>query len=126
MSTLPPSAWATVNRCLGVPGRMLSGSKTVPAHREGHKIYWNACVFAEIEVPRDKLHKILPRRYTYPSIWFGDLDLNTDLADVQAIADELNLALWVTPESPYRFDGFEKGQRADLRDRAVPVIPGAS
>lgn len=80
---------------LGMPGAMLSGSKTAP---EGETVYWNACVFDD-----DKA-----------TIWHGDLNLTRSNDKLQALANRVG-TIHVTPEHPFRFEGFKvgKSQRGD-------------
>lgn len=79
-----------------MPGRMLSGSKIAP---EGHVCVWNANVLTK---SRGKF-------------WFGDLDLTTDAADLQALADKEGETVFVLKEMDARFENAA----APRFDRAV-------
>ena len=80
-------------------GRMLSGSKTAP---EGHICVWNANIVTE------DLQKV----------WYGDLDLTTDAADLQWYADDLGKTIYVMKERDARF--LRPGEVPDL-SKAVAV-----
>lgn len=70
---------------LGYPGRMLSGSKTSPP---GETVFWNGNVFTEF----------------VQKLWHGDINVTRDMAKLQALADDLACAIYVTRESPFRFE----------------------
>lgn len=90
---------------LGMPGAMLSGSKTAP---KGQTVYWNACIFNEAE----------------EQIWHGDLNLTRKAKELQELADAVG-PIHVTPESPFRFDGFKRGksERGDAIRTFTPRQP---
>jgi hypothetical protein len=84
---------------VGLHGRQLSGSKTA---KPGHTVFWNACIFnAKGE-----------------QIWYGDIDLTTESDKLQEAANLFG-TLYVTRESPFRWDGLKKGLR-DSNMRNVP------
>lgn len=99
---------------LGFPGAMLSGSKRTPPRREGHTIYWNACVFETTERSSKARHKCGTQ------IWHGDLDVTQDEQALKALATALGHTIYVTPESPWRFDGFEATMRKHDPRRDLP------
>jgi hypothetical protein len=79
---------------------MLSGMKQKPRGTEDHILYWNACVFmAHGRASRSK-HEDADQ------IWHGDLDVTVRYDKLQELATRLNKAIYVTPEQPWRFDGF--------------------
>lgn len=92
---------------LGMPGRMLSGSKQTPPRLKDHTIYWNACVFL-------KHGKLVEQ------IWHGDLDVTARMDDFKRLAKELGGTIYVTPEQPWRFDGFK--QTAKLKHHAERML----
>lgn len=73
------------------PGRMLSGIKQAP---EGHMCVWNSnlCVKSRGKV------------------WFGDLDLTDDVADLKEFAAQLGEPLYVLREYDARFDNEKMPQ----------------
>lgn len=96
--------YEAIGDCLGFPGAMLSGSKCTPLGKEDHTIYWNACVFDSAGT----------------QIWHGDLDVTDREADLRALAQRLGEAIWVTPEQPWRFDGFAATMKVkDYAERAI-------
>lgn len=52
-------------------------------------------------------------------IWYGDLDLDGDAADLQSLADREREAVYVLRESDARF----QNEAAPLFDKAVTIIP---
>jgi hypothetical protein len=84
---------------LGYPGAMLSGMKQNPPGTEGHTIYWNACVFEKTG------------KNEAVQIWHGDLDVTAQTEKLQELANRLGKTLVVTPEHPWRFDGFRKAMQ---------------
>lgn len=90
---------------LGAPGAMLSGSKTAP---EGETVYWNACIFNDAK----------------EQIWHGDLNLTTSAEFLQRLANRVG-RIHVTPEHPFRFDGFKRG-KSERGDRIVTYEPAPS
>jgi hypothetical protein len=88
---------------LGPAGRLLAASKSwyYDEHPD-HEVVFNACVFDTQAV----------------EIWFGDLDLTLDAPRLQELADLLG-EIYVTPESPFRFEGI-RGERS-IHDRK-PIV----
>lgn len=84
---------------LGAPGAMLHGAKIAP---EGQEVYWNACVFNERE----------------EQIWHGDFNLTRDRDKLQRLADRVG-TIHLTPEQPFRFDGFKAGKKSYAGERIV-------
>ncbi len=82
------------NQYLGYPGRILSGSKTIPKGKENHIIYWNACIFD----------------YDGEEIWYGDLDVTQDHDKLDKLVKLIGI-IYVTPEQPWRFDGFKETRK---------------
>lgn len=82
-------------------GQMISANKTCP---EGHKCFFNGCVFIKERRFESKLDKVL-KRYVYRQVWWGDIDLNASQAALVASADALGRDLWVTREC-YRWHGY--------------------
>lgn len=104
--------YATIDQILGYPGRMLSGSKQIPSHRQGHVIYWNACVFVKTG------------RKDADQIWYGDLDVTADEVKFQELANALSETIYVTPEQPWRFNGFRETMKVrQNRDRLIQFDP---
>lgn len=84
------------------PGRMISGNKTSP---KGHICVWNANICVK---SRGK-------------IWFGDLDLMTDAAELMRLATETGEDVYVLREHDARFMNEAK----PLYENAVAKIaPG--
>ena len=84
---------------LGDHGRLLAWSKS--AYLDDHpedEVLFNACIFDEAGV----------------EIWFGDLNLTLETDLPQRVADRVGVAIYVTPERPYRFEGLPP---ADERSR---------
>lgn len=81
------------------PGRMISGSKIAPA---GHKCVWNANICQKSK----------------GKIWFGDLDLTTDAAELQRLASEVGEPIYILREQDARFLNEAK----PLYENAVAVI----
>lgn len=94
-----------IDEILGLPGVMLSGSKRTPPGREGHTIYWNACVFVAEGRSSKAKHK------SAVQVWYGDLDLDASDAALHELATKLGKTVYVTPEQPWRFDGFAETQK---------------
>lgn len=88
---------------LGFPGQMLSGSKLAysQAHPK-HTVFFNACVFDE----------------SGRQIWHGDLDITLTGDHLQELANKIG-TIYVTPEHPYRFEGFEEGKKKDHDKRMI-------
>jgi hypothetical protein len=101
-----------VDAALGHHGRLLSVYKETPPSREGHNLYWNACVFIK-EPGRVGASgpAILGLRPSYRQIWYGDLDATEKHEALQGLARDLGATLYVTPENPFRFKGFKDGQK---------------
>jgi hypothetical protein len=81
------------------PGRMISAGKKSPA---GHVCIFNANVCTR----------------SAGKIWFGDIDLTTDAADLQRLANEKGEAVYVLREHDARFEN----ERAPKFANAVAVI----
>ena len=81
------------------PGRMISGSKTGP---KGHICIFNANVCT----------------HSAGKIWFGDIDLTDDAADLQRLANEKGEAVYVLREIDARF----MNERTPKFANAVAVI----
>ena len=79
-------------------GRMLNGSKTAP---KGHVCVFNANVCTK----------------TRGKIWFGDLDLTADVADLKRLAAEQGEDIYVLREMDARFmhEGAPKFENAVAR-----------
>ena len=106
------NGYAVAYEVLGSPGVMLSGVKQPPRGCEDHTIYWNACIFQKCS-----------RKDAF-QIWYGDLDLTASEAELQRIADTLQETIYVTPEQPWRFNGFKDTMRiAEYAERAVRFDP---
>lgn len=94
---------------LGFPGVMLSPSKRNPPGREDHVIYWNACVF----------------NHAGEQIWYGDLDVTAQQRTLQMLAKEIG-TVYVTPEKPWRFDGFHETIKRDSARRRLIEFRGVN
>jgi hypothetical protein len=81
------------------PGRMISGSKTAP---KGHFCVFNANVCTK---SRGK-------------IWFGDLDITDDAADLQRLAETMGEDIYVLRE----VDGRFRNETNPLLHKAVARI----
>jgi hypothetical protein len=51
-------------------------------------------------------------------IWHGDLDVTTRAEDLQRLAGLIG-TVYVTPEQPWRFDGFETTRKSRHADRLI-------
>jgi hypothetical protein len=80
------------------PGRMLNASKRCP---EGH-----ICVFNANVCTKDG------------KIWYGDIDLTADMADLKKLAADKSTPIYVL----YEGDGRFHNERNPLLDRAVAII----
>ena len=76
---------------LGLPGRLISGSKKAV---EGEVVYWNACVFNGKGI----------------QLWHGDISITKELDILQKCSNDLQQTIFITLESPYRFDGLDKSK----------------
>lgn len=81
------------------PGRMISGSKTAP---KGHVCVFNANVCIKSK----------------GKIWFGDLDLTTDAAELERLAAEKGETIYILREKDARFMNEVK----PLYENAVATI----
>lgn len=82
-----------IDKLLGFPGRMLSGSKSDYDRLHPTDLtFFNACIF------NDK----------YEQIWWGDINLTKSSPALQEIANKIKSVFYVTREQPYRFDGLTK------------------
>jgi hypothetical protein len=81
------------------PGRMISGNKTGP---KGHVCVFNANVCIKSK----------------GKIWFGDLDLTSDLPDLQQLAAELGETVYVLREKDARF----QNESNPCYENAVAII----
>lgn len=85
---------------LGMPGRMLSASKSdYSSQNLGHIVVFNGNVCTEAD----------------GKIWFGDLDVSKDEDKVKALAEALGEKIYVLYEMDARFENEAK----PLLDRAV-------
>ena len=76
-------------RQLGMPGRLLSGSKSgYSSDHPVNVVFFNANVF-------DCRGK---------KVWYGDVDLTADAQTLQTIASCLDEPFYVTRESPFRWE----------------------
>lgn len=92
------SPYEIIFKELGMAGRMLAGTKTA---RPGQEVVWNGNVIVE----------------GHGKLWFGDIDLATDAAALQRVADRLG-KVYVLREKDARFE-----HESDPRlDRAVRVF----
>lgn len=82
---------------LGHHGRMISGSKSAycDAH-PNHTVLFNACLFAG----------------DGREVWFGDIDLTLERGKLEALAERIG-TLYLTPERPYRWHGFDPAEDAE-------------
>jgi len=81
------------------PGRMISGNKRGP---EGHYCVFNANVCIKSK----------------GKIWFGDLDLTSDMPDLERLANEVGESVYVLYEMDARF----QNESSPLYENAVAVI----
>lgn len=80
---------AIVETALGPMGRMLSQSKSSYSDRHPNSIvYFNGNIFDKDGV----------------KLWFGDVDLTKDKAKLEQIAHLLDEVIYVTAESPFRWE----------------------
>ena len=113
-----------VDAALGHPGRKLSAYKDTPPGREGHNLYWNACVFIKEPGRIGASGPAIPGlRPSYRQIWGGDLDVTEKHEALQKLARDLRATLYVTPEQPWRFVGFESGRKQRNMDRVLEYKP---
>ncbi len=70
---------------IGHMGQMLSGSKSAP---KGQTVFWNGNIYDS------KANKL----------WFGDINVTKMKKAIQELANKLGERLFVTKESPYRFE----------------------
>ena len=96
-------------KTIGFPGRMLSGSKLYYSQQHPDStVYFNACIFDGYK----------------RQIWHGDLDLTLEVDKLQSLANQIG-TIHVTPEHPYRFEGFDEGRKRDYENRLVTFEPEA-
>lgn len=96
---------------LGFPGAMLSGTKIAPHGLKDHDIYWNACVFQKTG------------RHDAEQIWHGDLDVTEKRQALHRLANAVGTTIYVTPEQPWRFDGFKDAWKHADRTRVIAFAP---
>lgn len=86
-------------KILGFPGAMISASKSGydRAHPD-NTVYFNACIWNKEK----------------EEIWFGDLDITENTDRLVALANKVG-KIYVTPEQPWRFYGWDK-KRLTARD----------
>lgn len=85
-------------------GRQISASKTP---RPGHVVFFNACIF-------DK---------DFVQAWGGDIDFTDDLPKLQKIASERQQKIYVTKETPFRWEGLSKRTAKKDPERVVIIEP---
>lgn len=78
-----------VDGILGIPGRMISGSKLAYSNAHpGHVVFFNANLYDSQGT----------------KIWYGDVDVTLDRPKLEQIARDLKCCVYVTSESPFRWN----------------------
>ena len=94
-----------INKHLGFPGVMLSGSKNAPKSKFGtHLVVWNSNIVVE----------------GYGKVWYGDFDITRDEKILQAVARDLGRRIYVLREMDGRFEN----DKSPKIERAIYVTDG--
>lgn len=82
----------TINRTIGMPGRMISGSKS------GY-----TSVYTD-HVPVFNANLVIETAGQFQKIWHGDLDLTLDSTNLVKLSEKLGARLYVLREMDARFE----------------------
>lgn len=86
----------TINKTIGMPGRMISGSKS------GY-----TSVYVD-HIPVFNANLVIESAGEFKKIWHGDLDLTIDSTKLLKLSEKLGVQLYVLHEMDARFETEEK------------------
>jgi len=94
-----------INKHLGFPGVMLSGSKDAPKSKFGtHFVVWNSNIVVE----------------GYGKVWYGDFNITRSEGVLIALARDLGRKVYVLREMDGRFDN----EKTPKTDHAIFITDG--